>query len=70
MEKKRQPQREAPKDLGYYLTLFKLEGHTTWRAHLSGGKDDFEKQKQATWPKVTEKNVIRIDRIAGTLQPL
>lgn len=69
--KKNQPQREAPKDkdLAYYLTLFKIEGHTTWRAHLAQDKEAFEKQKQPTWPKVTELVVMRIDRLTDTFKP-
>jgi len=57
------------KDLAYYLTLFKLEGHQTWRAHLSGHVDGFEVE-QKNWtkkaPAVTEVQKLRIDRLTGT----
>lgn len=58
------------KEIAYYLTLFTLEGHTTWRAHLGGTMDAFEIE-QKNWsgkhkPKVTDKRVLRIDRLTGT----
>lgn len=55
----------------YYLTLFKLEGHSTWRAHLGNHKDSFEKQEKQNWsqsknpPKITEIQTLRIDRLTG-----
>ena len=61
------------KDLAYYLTLFKVEGHTTWRAHLGQDKDAFQHDKEKNWgkkgPVVTDIMVMRIDRITGTFQP-
>ena len=30
----------APKKTDYYLTLFKIEGHSTWRSLLTGTKAD------------------------------
>lgn len=53
------------KDLSYYLTLFKIKGHSTWRAHLSGYADGFLKNIDINI--VTDKKVIRVDRLAGTL---
>jgi hypothetical protein len=54
------------KDLAYYLTLFKIEGHTTWRTHLSQHKTGFEREFSAPGhPKVTESKVIRIDGVTG-----
>jgi len=62
---------EKKKDLAYYLTLFKIEGHTTWRAHLGQFPDSFDRQKQNdNWPAVTEKQVLRIDRITGGFKNL
>ena len=68
-------QRHLPPDHAYYLTLFKIEGHDTWRTHLSGHKDGFEKScvkscVGSIHPKVTEKKVIRIDRITGNIKDL
>lgn len=60
------PENKTPKDLAYYLTLFKIEGHTTWRAHLCGYKNGFKQQVENDKAKVTESMVIRIDRITGT----
>lgn len=57
------------KELAYYVTMFKIEGHTTWRAHLCGHKDGFTRQVENDKAKVTEKNVLRIDRITGQIQP-
>lgn len=65
-------EQKGSKDLAYYVTMFKLEGHTTWRCHMSQNQQGFELE-QKNWPpkvKITEKNVLRIDRITGTIQPL
>ena len=65
-----------PKDLAYYLTCFKLEGHTTWRIHLGTDKDSFERTEKANWPKgkyqpkVTELKVMRFDRITGVIDKI
>lgn len=60
---------DKPKDLAYYLTLFKLEGHTTWRAHLGGHKEAFAlEQKNWKGAKITEQVTMRIDRLTGTFQ--
>lgn len=60
---------DKEKDLAYYLTLYKIEGHQTWRASLSQKKDGFElqikNQNAGKFPKVTEKMVMRIDRLTG-----
>lgn len=54
----------------YYLTLFMLNGHTRWRAHFSTDPEGYKKE-QGQWnkktPSVTNKRVIRIDRITGEL---
>lgn len=61
---------QPKKDLAYYLTLFKIEGHTTWRAHLSQKAEAFQDDIKKNWnqnpPTVTEKMVVRIDRVTGT----
>lgn len=66
--------KQTLKDPAYYLTMFTLEGHETWRCHLSGWKDGFEKEWNGivgqTKPVITQKNVIRIDRLTGTIKPL
>lgn len=57
------------KDLAYYLTLFKIDGHQTWRADLKGHRSGFDEMinaiNQKSRPKVTEKMIIRIDRLTG-----
>ncbi len=64
-------------DPAYYLTLFTLEGHQTWRASLKMSKDGFAKEWDSTQsfnggkkPKITEKHTIRIDRLTGQIIPL
>lgn len=50
----------------YYVTVFKIEGHSTFRAVLSMGEDDFKKQVlNAT--KVTELKTYRIDKVTGDI---
>ena len=57
------------KELAYYLTLYKIEGHTTWRAQLSHEKNGFDNQiksqKEGRHPKITARRNVRIDRITG-----
>lgn len=57
----------SSKDLGYYVTLFKIEGHSTFRAHLHSDAGGFDREwsQGGTRPKITEKRVYRIDRITG-----
>lgn len=53
----------------YYVTFFKVEGHSKWRAHFSANVDAFDNQR-ATWenpPKITEKRVYRFDKVSGTV---
>lgn len=59
---------ESKKELAYYLTLFKIEGHTTFRAFLGNHRDNFEKQKGDTFPPITEIQTFRVDRKTGTLE--
>ena len=57
------------KQLVIYLTIYKLEGHETFRAHL--GRDREAIDREATnnkWPKITERNVLVIDRITGVFK--
>lgn len=65
-QKKVMPKREHKTPLRYYLTLFKIEGHDTWRASLSQHENGFQ-DSIAALTKVTEKRVVRTDRITGTL---
>ncbi len=51
-------------DLSYYLTLFKIEGHSTWRADLKRDKNTFDKMIDPK-TKVTERKVFRVDRLTG-----
>ncbi len=58
----------------YYLTLFTLEGHKTWRAELGGSEESFEEKRKTNWgahpTKILEKHVLRIDRITGQFTQL
>ena len=63
----------SQKELAYYLTVFKIEGHETWRGHLGGSVGAFGvqlKNNDGKHPKVTAKKVYRIDRINGALEEL
>lgn len=66
--------KDTEKDLAYYVTIFKLDGHQTWRCHLGKRLADFSEVEMKNWganpPKVTEKHVLRIDRITGQIKPL
>ena len=57
---------KQPTELVYYLTIYTLEGHTTYRAHLSRWKGAFDKEsKMPNFPKITSKTVMIIDRLTG-----
>lgn len=59
-----------PKDFYYYLTMFKIEGHTTWRCVMSMDKKSFSKAVAAdpNHPKITDIKILLIDRITGELK--
>lgn len=61
-------------DPAYYVTMYKLKGHETWRAQLSDRVDGFDKswrnQTEGILPEITERNVLRIDRLTGTIKPI
>lgn len=62
---------KTKQDLAYYVTLFKTEGHSTWRAHLGATIGAFEKQKSNDgWPTVTDTKIFRVDRLSGTIDLL
>lgn len=68
------PEINKEKDLSYYITLFKVEGHSTWRTHLGIGKDSFylqwssgNEEKGGKKPRITERRTIKVDRITGEL---
>lgn len=58
------------KELVYYLTLFRIKGHETWRAHLGGRKESFDDEQKRCWtnntPEITDRQTLRIDRITGS----
>lgn len=67
------PKRQFKRDMAYYVTMYKLEGHETWRVNLAQTPEHFDAVEKKNWPptvKVTEKNVLRIDRITGQIKPL
>ncbi len=53
----------------YYLTLFKIEGHTTFRTHISKQESGFTHEVKTTpnFPKITEKKILRIDALTGEI---
>lgn len=55
----------------YYLTLYTLEGHKTWRAHLAsdqrGFENQFYNQQQGKPPRITAKIIIKINRLTSEL---
>lgn len=70
-DKGKDPSELKKLDLSYYVTLFKIEGHTTFRMHSSASKDGFEQQVAAfTKAPITEKKEFRIDRVTGAIKQL
>jgi len=69
-KKQKNPGVAAPKkELAYYLTVFKIENHSTWRSFLGGNIDVFAGQVEA-FTKVTEKKTYRVDRISGEIKEI
>ncbi len=53
----------------YYLTLFKIKGHKTFRTHISRDEGGFNREaKVNNFPEVTEKKIIRIDGLTGDME--
>lgn len=63
------PKQKPANDLAYYLTLFTVKGHTTYRTHLSSHKDGFETDENMQ-AEVTSSTKHRIDRITGKITPV
>lgn len=56
------------KELYYYLTLFKVEGHRTWRSHLTGYAEGFNDHvTKLLKVKVTDVRRYKVDRINGEI---
>ena len=66
MENKKQEK----KDLSYYLTLFKISGHQTWRTHISDHKDGFSKQIPNIKTDITDTQLYKIDRLTGEVKKI
>lgn len=52
-----------------FLTLYKIEGHKTWRMILANDEDVFDKQMAHDKQKVTNIKVFFVDCIEGTVKP-
>lgn len=57
------------KELAYYITLFKIKGHSTWRCHIASHPEGFKEQMSRDNAQVTDTRVIRVDRVEGLIQP-
>lgn len=60
----KEPKRADP---AYYLTLFKIEGHKTYRAHIAGDLTSLQYNMGENAPTITEKKVYRVDRVTGEI---
>ena len=63
--------KKEKKELCYYLTLFKIEGHKTWRLFIGNDSGSFDRMwttnNEGKKPKITEKRIYRIDRFSGEI---
>lgn len=63
-------------DLAYYMTMFKIEGHETWRINVGGTPESFRKSILTAFPgggkipKITAKKIYRVDRMTGEIEEL
>jgi len=61
---------DQQKDLAYYITQYKIKGHSTWRCHSSKLPSGCEKEaKNNNWPPFTDFRQFRMDRITGLIEP-
>lgn len=52
----------------YFLNLFKIEGHKTYRCHIATGKDVFEQQiLNSGSTRVTEVKQFAVNRLTGDI---
>ncbi len=61
------------RDMAYYITLIKIEGHTSWRVGamtgIAGGFDkEWKNTSGGTRPAITERITYRVDRITGEIK--
>lgn len=61
---------ESPKELKYFICLFKLEGHRTWRMLIHGTMEGLELQLKPPHnkAKITAKKFFEIDRLTGLME--
>lgn len=57
--------KNTKKELAYYIVLFKIEGHETWRLT----QDASFKNEHAQGTKITEVKKFRVDRLTGEIVP-
>lgn len=56
---------EIKKEMFYYLTMFTIEGHKTFRANMAQYQDAFTKYAKVNKMKVTGRRDYKIDKITG-----
>ena len=56
--------------LKYFFTLFKIEGHASWRGQLHTDAEGFDREwnEVPKRPKITDRKVIIIDRYTGDIE--
>lgn len=70
--KKEKHKHQAFKKPDYYLTLFKVKDHTTWRAAMHSGAEAFDNEVRKNMTKlvITETIVYKIDRLTGDIKKI
>lgn len=55
----------------YYVTLYRLEGHTKWRGRFGKDEDSFDRSWEIengnSKPAITERRVLKLDRMTGEI---
>lgn len=69
---KEKPPSNKNADLAYYITQFKLEGHSTWRVQMFPSKSQFDMEwaKSVNAPPIVERRTTRFDRITGIMEEI
>lgn len=60
--------KQGLKNLFWYFTLFKIEGHETWRAHLGSDAESLDRTAKVDhFPKITERKILKVDKVTGEI---
>ncbi len=63
--------KKSKEKLEYFINLFKVEGHGTWRISVHAKAGDFERLlgiDGTKKPVITDKKILIVDRVTGDIK--